>query len=147
MLILWRTLLIVLCCLIVMICYPYYADGAMVMMLAWTVATFAVMATLTVITQTVFLGQSRIFNILFDIVLVIVFMYILLNIFLQLDGKTPYMHIKKGVYPTAQEIEVGLENVGLSQKKKTFRKLQNNVDKFTEGFNQINPLITREHKD
>lgn len=147
MLILWRTLLIALCCLGVLICYPYYVNGAVTILLTWAAITFLVMAALTIIIKAINLGKSHIFNALFDIILVIGFLYVLLNIFLQLDGETPYMRLKKGVYPTTQEIEVGLENLGLSKKKKAFEKLQSNINQFTENLGQVKTLIYKENKD
>lgn len=147
MLILWRTLLISLCCFAVLICYPYYADGAITIMLTWAIVTFFVMLGLTIITKAIVLGRSHIFNTLFDITLIAAFLYILLNIFPQLDGSTPYMRLKKKVYPTSQEIEVGLENLGLNKKKKTFEELQNNINEITEDLKQVKTLITQEHKD
>ena len=147
MLILWRTLLIILCCLGVMVCYPYYADGAITTMVTWAAVTFVVMAVLTVITKIILLGRNHIFNVFFDIVLIIAFLYILLNIFLQLDGKTPYMHLKKGIYPNSKDIAVGLEHLGLSKKEKVFEKLQINVDEFTNDLGQVKTLISKEHKD
>lgn len=147
MLILWRTLLISLCCFAVLICYPYYADGAITIMLTWAVVAFFVMLGLTIITKAIVLGRSHIFNTLFDITLIAAFLYILLNIFPQLDGSTPYMRLKKKVYPTSQEIEVGLENLGFNKKKKTFEELQNNINEITEDLKQVKTLITQEHKD
>ena len=147
MLILWRTLLIVLCCLGVIICYPYHADGAITIMLTWAVITFFIMLGLTIITKAIVIGKNHIFNVLFDIVLVIVFLYILLNIFLQLDGTTPYMKIKQGIYPNSNEIIVGLENLGLYKKSKEFETLQNNINQFTKDIGQIKYLIPQEHKD
>ncbi len=147
MLILWRTLLISLCCFAVLICYPYYADGAITIMLTWAVVAFFVMLGLTIITKAIVLGRSHIFNTLFDITLIATFLYILLNIFPQLDGSTPYMRLKKKVYPTSQEIEVGLENLGLNKKKKTFEELQNNINEITDDLKQVKTLITQEHKD
>ena len=147
MLILWRSLLIILCCLGVLICYPYYADGAITIMLTCAGVTFAIMIVLTIITKAIVIGQSHIFNVFFDAVMVITLLFVLLNIFLQLDGKTPYMRIKKGIYPTSQEIEVGLENIGLSKKKKTFEKLHTNINQLTKDLSQVKYLIPKEHKD
>ena len=147
MLILWRTLLICLCCFGVTICYPYYADGALTIMLTWAVIAFFIMLGLTIITKAILLGRSHIFNSIFDIALVIGFLYILLNIFPQLDGTTPYMRIKRGVYPTAQEIEVGLENIGLTKRKDAFNKLHNEINDISKDLSQVKTLILQEHKD
>ena len=147
MLILWRTLLIGLCCFAVLVCYPYYADGAITIMLTWAVVAFFIMLGITILTRAIMLGRSHIFNSLLDITLVVAFLYILLNIFPQLDGKTPYMRLQKKVYPTSQEIEVGLENLGLNKKKKTFEEFQNNITEITEDLKQVKTLITQEHKD
>ena len=147
MLVLWRTLLISLCCFAVVICYPYYSDGAITIMFTWAVVAFFIMLALTVITKAILLGQSHIFNTLFDIVLVVVFLYILLNIFPLLGGKTPYMRLKKQIYPTMQEIEVGLENLGLTKRKEALELLQRNINDITNDLKQVKELIKQEHND
>ncbi len=147
MLILWRTFLISLCCFAVIICYPHYADGALTIMFTWAVVAFFIMLILTIVSRVILLGKSHIFNSLFDIALVIVFLYILLNIFPLLDGKTPYMRLKKKIYPTTQEIETGLENLGLTKKKEALEQLQNSIDTITNDLKQVKTLIKQEHKD
>ena len=147
MLILWRTLLISLCCFGVVICYPYYADGAVTIMFTWAVIAFFIMFALTIVTKAILLGQSHIFNALFDIVLVIGFLYVLLNIFPLLSGKTPYMLLKKQIYPTIQEIEVGLENLGLTKRKEALEQLQQNISGITNDLKQVKDLIKQEHND
>jgi len=147
MLILWRALLIALCCLGVMICYPYYADGAVTIMLTWAVIAFLIMAVLTIITKAIRLGQSHIFNALLDIALVIAFLFVLLNIFIQLDGTTPYTRLKQGILPTSEEISVGFENLGLTERKEAFEKLHDNINEFTKDIGQVKTLIQQEHKD
>ena len=147
MLILWRTFLIILCCIAVLICYPYYANGAITIMLTWAIITFFAMLVLTIVTRAIVLGRSHVFNTLFDITLIVVFLYILLNIFPQLDGTTPYMRLKKGIYPSSQEIEVGFQNLGLTKRKKTIEELQNDINEITNNLKQVKTLITQEHKD
>lgn len=147
MLILWRTLLISLCCFAVVICYPYYADGAITIMLAWAAIAFITMLILTIITKAILLGRSHVFNTLFDIALVIGFLYVLLNIFPLLSGKTPYMLLKKKIYPTTQEIEIGLENLGLTKRKEALEQLQKNINGITNDLKQVKELISKEHKD
>ena len=121
MLILWRTFLIALCCFAVIICYPNYANGALTIMFTWAVVTFFVMLILTLVTKALYIGKTHVFNSLFDIALVIGFLYILLNILPLIDGKTPFMRIKKGIYPTAQDVNKGLENLGLTKKEENFK--------------------------
>lgn len=147
MLILWRALLIILSCLAVAICYPYYANGAITIMLTWAAIAFCIMALLTVITKALYLGKSHIFNSFLDIALVICFIYILLNIFPQQDGSTPYMNLKKGIYPNKQDIQIGLENLGFTKRKESLEQLQNNINELTSGLNKIKTLIPQEHKD
>ena len=147
MIILWRTLLIILCCLAVAVCYPYYADGAVTIMITWAGIAFFIMLALTLITKAIVLGRSHIFNSLLDIALIVGFLYILLNIFIQLDGSTPYMRIKKHIYPTSQEIEIGLANLGLTENKDAFYKLQENISEVTNNLEQVKTIISKEHKD
>ena len=147
MLILWRTLLISLCCFAVVVCYPYYANGALTIMFTWAVIAFFIMFALTIMTKAILLGQSHIFNALFDIALVIGFLYILLNVFPLLSGKTPYMLLKKKIYPTMQEIEVGLENLGLTKRKQALQQLHQNITGITNDLKQVKDLIKQEYKD
>lgn len=147
MLILWRTLLIALCCFAVTICYPYYTDGAMTIMFTWALLAFFVMIGLTLITKAILLGRSHIFNSLFDIALIAGFLYVLLNIFPLLDGSTPYTRLRKHIYPTMQEIEDGLENLGLTKKKDALEKLRGDITEITKDLNQVKTLISQEHKD
>ena len=147
MLILWRTLLIILCCLAVTICYPYYANGAITIMLTWAAIAFFIMLLLTVITKAIYLGKNHVFNSFLDIALIIGFLYILLNIFPQQDGTTPYMRIKKGIYPNAEEIGVGLESLGFTKREETLKQLQNNINDIDFDFSRVKNLIPQEHKD
>ena len=147
MIILWRTLLIILCCFAVVICYPQYEDGAITIMFTWATIAFFIMIALTVITRAILLGQSHIFNTLFDIALIIGFLYVLLNVFPLLNGKTPYMLLKKKIYPTIQEIEVGLDNLGMSKRKTNLEQLQQNINGITNDLKQVKNLISKEHKD
>ena len=147
MIIIWRTILIGLCCFAVAICYPYYANGAFTIMFAWALIAFFIMLILTLITRAIILGRSHIFNTLFDIALVIGFLYVLLNIFPLLDGKTPYIHLKKKIYPTSQEVEIGIENLGLTERKKDLDYLQEEIGEITNDLKQVKHLITQEHND
>lgn len=147
MLILWRTFLIALCCFIVIICYPNYANGALTVMFTWAVIAFFIMIILTLVMKALHLGKNHIFNSFLDIALVIAFLYILLNIFPLIDGKTPFMRIKKGIYPTKQDISKGLENLGFTKKEENLEKLQQNIGEISVDINQVKTLILKEHKD
>ncbi len=147
MTILWRTFLLALCCFAVIICYPYYADGALTIMATWTLVAFFIMLFITIITKAILLGRSHVFNSLLDIAMIIGFLYILLNIFPLLDGSTPYMRIKKHIYPSTDEIEVGLENLGLTKRKNALEQLRTNITEISQDLDQFKTLITKEHED
>lgn len=147
MLILWRTFLICLCSFAVIICYPAYAKGALTVIFTWAVVAFFIMLILTLLTKAIYIGKSHIFNSFFDIALIIAFLYILLNIFPLSDGTTPYMRIKKGIYPSKQDITTGLENLGLTQKDKALEKLQQNIGEISVDINQVKTFIVKEYKD
>ncbi|MBO4706976.1 MAG: hypothetical protein J5594_00215 [Elusimicrobiaceae bacterium] len=147
MLILWRAFLIAVCCFAVIICYPNYANGALTVIFTWAVVAFFIMLILTLITKAIQLGKSHIFNSFFDIALVIGFLYILLNILPLSDGTTPFIRIKKNVYPTKQDISKGLENLGFTKKEENLGKLQKNIDEISIDIDKVKTLIFKEHKD
>ena len=147
MVVLWRTLLIVLCSVAVMICYPNYPEEAN--KIVWTLAAiaFLIMLVTTIILHILVIGRIKIFNILLDCVLIVVYLYFLLNIFPQLDGKTPYSKLKKGIYPTSQDIDNGLYNLGLSKKSNTLQEFQEGIIEVSDNVNEVKDLILKEHKD
>ncbi len=147
MLILWRTFLIILCCFIVIICYPNHARGALTVMFTWAVVAFFIMLILTLITKAIHLGKNYIFNSLFDMALIVGFLYILLNIFPLINGKTPFMYLKKGIYPTKQDINKGVRNLKFTNKEKNLEELQQNIGEISVDINQVKTLIMKEHKD
>ena len=57
------------------------------------------------------------------------------------------MRIKKHIYPTSQEIEIGLANLGLTENKDAFYKLQENISEVTNNLEQVKTIISKEHKD
>lgn len=147
MLILWRACLIFLCCIAVMICYPYCTDKALTIMYTWAGMAFVIVIFLTWLSKILIVGKSHIFNTIFDMAIIIGFLYVLLNIFPQLDGQTPYKRLKKGRYPTLQEIDVGLANFGFTTRKETIKELQNNFDEIKGNVNEVKTLILKEHND
>ena len=147
MIILWRTLLIIACCFAVIICYPHYANGAITIMITWAVIAFFTMLGITLIAKALLLGKSHVFNSLLDIAIIIGFLYILLNIFVQIDGTTPYNRIKKNIYPTSQDIRNGLKNIGLNENKKALNQLQQNINEVSNNLEKVKTIITKEHKD
>ena len=144
---LWRGCLIGLCCLAVMICYPYYTDKALSIMYTLAGITFFIVMILTWLTRMIMLGRNHIFNTIFDIALIIGFLYILLNIFPQLDGQSPYKRLKQGRYPTMQEIDTGLANFGLNSRDGAIKELQDNFDEFKGNVNEVKTFVFKEHKD
>ena len=147
MIILWRTLLIIACCFAVMICYPHYADGTITIMITWTIIAFFTMIGITLITKALLLGKSHVFNSLIDVAIIIGFLYILLNIFIQIDGTTPYMRLKKNIYPTSQDVKIGIKNLGLNENKKALNQLQQNINEVSNNLEKVKTIITKEHKD
>ena len=146
-LILWRGVLIALCSLAVMICYPNYPDHAGGIVLTMAGIAFAIAAITTLVLDVLIIGRIKIVNIILDIVLVLTFLYFLLNIFPQLDGKTPYSKIKKGIYPTKRDVDLGLYNMGLADKPSTIQDLQEGLVEMSENVNEVTTLIMKENKD
>ena len=147
MLILWRTILIILCCFAAIICYPDYANGALAIMLTWAVIAFFIMIGLTVATRAVLIGKSHIFNTVFDVAFVIAFLYILLNIFPLKNGKTAYTYIKKGVYPTMKDIDTGLAKLGITEQKDIITQIKKDINQIGNDLSEVKTLVVEEHKD
>ena len=147
MLILWRAILITVCCFAVLICYPAYAENALTIMLTWAGMAFIIVTILTILFKALLIGKIPFFNTLFDIVFVIAFLYVLLLIFPQIDGKSPISKLKKGQYPTMQEIDKGLAKLGLKTNKETAQELQQGINQISNNVNEVKTLILKEHKD
>ena len=146
MLILWRGVLIALSCLAVVICYPNYADNALRIMITWAGIAFVAVTILTIITKILFIGRVHFFNTLLDIAIVIIFLYILLNIFPQINGKSPYSRLKKGIYPTMNDIDKGLSKLGLRTSKETMQEMKDGVEEVSNNINEVKTLILKEYK-
>ncbi len=147
MIILRRGVLIALCSLAVMVCYPNYPDNTSGIVLTMAGIAFAISTILTLILEVLVIGRIKIVNFFLDIALVIAFLYFLLNIFPQLDGKTPYSKIKKGIYPTKIDIDNGLYNLGLSDKPNTLQDIEKGINEVSENVNEVKTLIIKEHKE
>lgn len=146
MLILWRGVLIALSCLAVVICYPNYADNALRIMLTWAGLAFVAVTILTIISKILFIGRLNFFNFLLDIAIVIAFLYILLNIFPQVSGKSPYSQLKKGIYPKTEDIDKGLSKLGLRTSKETVQDMKDGVEQVSNNINEVKTLILKEYK-
>ena len=57
------------------------------------------------------------------------------------------MRIKKHIYPSTDEIEVGLENLGLTKRKNALEQLRTNITEISQDLDQFKTLITKEHED
>ena len=147
MLILWRTILIILCCLATLICYHDYSNGAIAVTITWAVIAFFIMIGLTVASRAILIGKSHIFNTIFDILFIIAFLYILLNIFPLKGGKTPYTYIKKGIYPTMKDIDAGLAKFGIANQKDAFTQIKEDISQIGNDLNEVKTLVLQEHKD
>lgn len=145
MLILWRGLLITLCCFAVIICYPHYGDNAIRIMVTWAGIAFVITTVLTILFKALLIGKWHFFNTILDIVIVILFLYVLLNIFPQISGKSPYSRLKKGKYPTAADIDTGLANLGLKTRKQTINELQQGIDEVSSDINEVKTLFLQEY--
>lgn len=145
MLILWRGILIALSCFAVLICYPHYADNAIKIMVTWAGIAFVITVIVTIVSKALLIGKVHFFNTILDIAIVILFLYILLNIFPQLNGKSPYSRLKKGIYPTANDIDTGLKNLGLRTREETMDELKQGIDEVSNNINEVKNLIIQEH--
>lgn len=147
MIILRRALLILACSLLVMICYPNYPESAYKIVYTWAGIAFVITLIVTVILDLLVIGRIRIVNVILDLILVVVFLHFLLNIFPQLDGQSPYEKIRKGKYPTKQDIDNGLYNLGLTQKTNTLQGIEKGIIEMSDNVNEVKSLIMKEHKD
>lgn len=145
MLVLWRGILITLCCFAVVICYPYYSDNAIKIMVTWAVIAFVLSTILTLLTKALLIGKLHFFNVILDVAIVLIFLYVLLNIFPQISGKSPFSQLRKGIYPTSEEIDVGLANLGLKTRKQTISDFQQGIDVVTDDINEVKDLFLREY--
>jgi len=146
MLILWRGILIVLCCFAVFICYPNYADSALRITITWAGLAFIAVAILTIVTKALIIGRFHLFNTLLDIAIIITFLYILLNIFPQINGQSPYSRLKKGIYPKMTDIDKGLSKLGLRTSKETIQEVKEGVNEVSNNVNEVKNLILQEYK-
>ncbi len=147
MLILWRTLLIILCCFAALICYPNYTSGAIAVTITWAVIAFFIMIGLTVASRAILIGKSHIFNTVFDILFIIAFLYILLNILPLKGGKTPYTYLKRGIYPTMKDIDTGLAKFGIVDQKNAFTQIKEDINEIGNNLNEVKTMIIQEHND
>lgn len=146
MLILWRGILIILCCFAVLICYPDYTDNALKIMITWAGLSFLAVTILTIVSKILLIGRIHFVNTLLDIAIVIAFLYILLNIFPQIDGKSPYLRLKKGIYPKTEDIDKGLAKLGLRTSKETIQDVKESVEEVSNNVNEVKNLILKEYK-
>ena len=143
MLILWRGILIILCCFAVLICYPDYTDNALKIMITWAGLSFLAVTILTIVSKILLIGRIHFVNTLLDIAIVIAFLYILLNIFPQIDGKSPYLRLKKGIYPKTEDID---NKLGLRTSKETIQDVKESVEEVSNNVNEVKNLILKEYK-
>ena len=70
---------------------------------------------LTFFSSILFLGRSHVFNCIFDLAMILVVGYFLLNIMPQTDGVSPYDKVKNGIY-------FALDRIGSENRKTYFFK-------------------------
>jgi len=145
MLVLWRGILIILCCFAVVICYPYYGDNAIKIMVTWGVIAFVLTAILTFVTKALLIGKWHFFNTILDLAIILTFLYVLLNIFPQISGESPFSKLKRGIYPSSEDIDVGLANLGLKTRKQTMAEIQEGINIVSDDINEVKGLILQEY--
>lgn len=145
MLILWRGILIALCCFAVVICYPFYGDNAIKIMVTWAGIAFVITTILTILFRALLIGKWHFFNVILDVAIVILFLYVLLNIFPQINGKSPFSQLKKGIYPSSADIDVGLANLGLKTRKQTMKELEQGINIVSQDINEVKDRFLQEY--
>ena len=146
MLIIWRFILLTIIFLAALICFPYYPQTAPITVFIMFIISFVAVLVLTFFSSIFFLGRSHVFNCIFDLAMILVVGYFLLNIMPQTDGVSPYDKVKNGKYPTESQIKKGLKKLdftteGLEEDiKKTSKELN-------KGIGEIQKVITKEVKN
>ncbi|MBT3393129.1 MAG: hypothetical protein HN833_02050 [Elusimicrobiaceae bacterium] len=119
-----RMLVIFLIHLAIYICFPYTAGDNVFILAISLIAWLGGIILFSFIFYIVGLSKSKTFNFLFDLFIVFVSLYILLNIYPQRDAVSPYQKVvvqKK--YPTYEDAKYGLSKLGVDiPSKKTVQK-------------------------
>ena len=64
-----------------------------------------------------------------------------------MDGKSPYSKLKKGIYPTAEDIDVGLANMGLRTRKETVGEFKQGLEEVSNNIKEVTTLIKQEYNN
>lgn len=146
MLIIWRFILLVLVFLAALVCFPDYPNTTPITIFIMFIISFISVLILTFIFSLLLLGRSHVFNCIFDLLIILVVGYFLLNIMPQTDGVSPYDKIMSGKYPDEKQIERGIKKLDF-----TSNGIKEDVKKTTEdlnrGIGEIQKVISKEVKN
>ena len=146
MLIIWRFILLTIIFLAALVCFPDYPHNTPITIFIMFIISFVAVLVLTFFASLLFLGRSHIFNCLFDLAMILIVGYFLLNIMPQTDGVSPYDKVRNGKYPTENEIKKGLRKLNLTTGgiEKDFKETTQELNK---SIDEIQKVITKEVKD
>ncbi len=103
--------ILLLCCFLVMVCFPNYDSMGWsfigITILGWTIALLVI----TLITNVFGLNRVEGFNRVVTLVVLVGVLYTLLWYFPQTDKVTPINRLKYGEYPTWADIDKGLKRL------------------------------------
>lgn len=143
MLMIWRFILLLLIFLGAMVCFPDYPNTTPITIFIMFIISFISVLVLTFVFSLLFLGRSHVFNCLFDLIIILVVGYFLLNIMPQTDGVSPYDKIMNGKYPDKQQVERGLKKLDFTSNgiKEDVKKTKEDLDR---GIGEIQKVISKE---
>jgi hypothetical protein len=141
----WRTFVLAVLSLLVIICYPYYdVFGIATLFIIFTIASSSVIL-LTMFANILCLSRLKMFNMLFDIVMSAVFLYALLAYIPQEGIARPLDKLSRGIYPTKKEIKYGVARLGLlKQRAAATKELINNYKELQKKLNQVETIINKD---
>lgn len=144
MLILWRMILLALLSLGVLICYPYYQSFGLITVFLVFMTAVAAMIVMTWLTYILYMANSKMFNVLFDIVMVVA-MIIFLLLFIPQEGTVrPLENLQKGIYPTQEDIRHGLLKLGLGEQSDALKQeIKDTAEDLRQGVNKIEKIIQK----
>lgn len=111
----WRGFLLLLCALLVLVCFPDYPDTALIVVGGIFVAFFLGIALFTILLSFFGMWRSPFINAFFDLIMICAFILLLLLHLPQISGQTPMQQLLRGKYPKITDIELGFYKLGLGK--------------------------------
>lgn len=144
MTILRRAILLALVCVAVPVCFPDFPFSAGPVIFGLYVAILLGIVLISAILSVLPFSRSKIVNVFFDLLFMVIAAIIIMMIMPQTDGVKPWQKIQQGRYPTKAQIYRGLSKIGIGSPQEWKNDFQDNMNTAKKGIQKVEKVVVKE---